>query len=220
MTLGSFLRAFRFGHVRQLDAVAARFLTELAARTPILTGHQGSPAAAGLVIDVDDTIVEVHGYAKQGAGFGYSKSARAERAAGHCSHPDGGAGDRGTAAAEGVVWIAAGTEAAGRRRRRSGPPAAAGQPTAAAGRFGVLRPRAGRRGDPRRLRCLGHRPPRRDREGRDRPRSPSRPGSRSSIPTQSSTSRRAGGSLGPRSPRSTSPRSLRRSRPTGCPDGW
>ena len=25
-TLGSFLRAFRFGHVRQLDAVAARFL--------------------------------------------------------------------------------------------------------------------------------------------------------------------------------------------------
>ena len=71
--MGSFLRAFRFGHVRQLDAVAARFLTELAARTPILTGHQGSPAGAGVVIDVDDTIVEVHGYAKQGAGFGYSK---------------------------------------------------------------------------------------------------------------------------------------------------
>lgn len=72
-TLGSFLRAFRFGHVRQLDAVAVRLLTELAARTPILTCHQGSPAGAGVVIDVDDTIVEVHGYAKQGAGFGYSK---------------------------------------------------------------------------------------------------------------------------------------------------
>jgi len=28
-TLGTFLRAFRFGHVRQLDAVAARFLTAL-----------------------------------------------------------------------------------------------------------------------------------------------------------------------------------------------
>jgi hypothetical protein len=70
-TVGSFLRGFRFGHVRQLEAVAARFLTELAARTPLLTGGQ-----AGLgqpVIDVDDTIVEVHGYAKQGAGFGYSK---------------------------------------------------------------------------------------------------------------------------------------------------
>jgi hypothetical protein len=30
-TLGSFLRSFTFGHVRQLDAVAARFLTGLAA---------------------------------------------------------------------------------------------------------------------------------------------------------------------------------------------
>jgi hypothetical protein len=29
-TLGSFLRAFRFGHVRQLDAVASRFLTGIA----------------------------------------------------------------------------------------------------------------------------------------------------------------------------------------------
>src|SRR6185369_4474975 len=32
-TLGSFLRAFTFGHVRQLDAVASRFLIALAART-------------------------------------------------------------------------------------------------------------------------------------------------------------------------------------------
>src|SRR6476646_10995244 len=31
-TLGSFLREFRFGHVRQLDAVAARFITALAGR--------------------------------------------------------------------------------------------------------------------------------------------------------------------------------------------
>ena len=71
-TLGSFLRAFTFGHVRQLDAVAARFLARLAAQTPLLTGHQGSHGP-GVVIDVDDTIIEVHGYAKQGAGFGYSK---------------------------------------------------------------------------------------------------------------------------------------------------
>jgi hypothetical protein len=34
-TLGSF-RSFAFGHVRQLDAVAARFLAGLAARTPLL----------------------------------------------------------------------------------------------------------------------------------------------------------------------------------------
>ena len=67
-TLGSFLRTFTFGHVRQLDAVASRLLTELAAATP-LTSWVGEVA----VVDIDDTIVEVHGYAKQGAGFGYSK---------------------------------------------------------------------------------------------------------------------------------------------------
>jgi len=36
--LGSFLRAFTFGHVRQLDAVASRFLTGLASRTPLVAG--------------------------------------------------------------------------------------------------------------------------------------------------------------------------------------
>lgn len=67
-TLGSFLRGFSFGHVRQLDAVAARLLEGLAARTPLLVGLQGP-----VLVDLDDTIVEVHGYAKQGAGFGYTK---------------------------------------------------------------------------------------------------------------------------------------------------
>jgi hypothetical protein len=69
-TLGSFLRSFTFGHVRQLDAVASRLLAGLADRTP-LVGRVGDDGGFVLV-DVDDTIVEVHGYAKQGAGFGYS----------------------------------------------------------------------------------------------------------------------------------------------------
>jgi hypothetical protein len=68
-TLGSFLRAFTFGHVRQLDAVASRFLGNLAGRAPLL----GAPAGSDFVfVDVDDTIIEVHGYAKQGSGYGYS----------------------------------------------------------------------------------------------------------------------------------------------------
>jgi hypothetical protein len=69
-TLGSFLRAFTFGHVRQLDAVASRFLAALAGQTPLL----GRPGAGTehVLVDVDDTVIEVHGYAKQGAGFGYS----------------------------------------------------------------------------------------------------------------------------------------------------
>jgi hypothetical protein len=68
-TLGSFLRSFTFGHVRQLDAVASRFLINLAAEAPIVP----TPADGGLVfVDVDDTIIQVHGPKKQGAGFGYS----------------------------------------------------------------------------------------------------------------------------------------------------
>ena len=66
-TLGTFLRAFHFGHIRQLDAVAARLLSALAVRTPLLPG-----AGKLTFIDIDDTVREVHGYAKQGAGFGYS----------------------------------------------------------------------------------------------------------------------------------------------------
>src|SRR5215204_4748402 len=41
-TLGSFLRSFTFGHVRQLDAVASRFLTRLAARAPLIAVAQES----------------------------------------------------------------------------------------------------------------------------------------------------------------------------------
>jgi hypothetical protein len=66
-TLGSFLREFAFGHVRQLDAVAARLLRQLHARTPLLAGINGP-----VLVDIDDTIVEVHGHAKQGSGYGYS----------------------------------------------------------------------------------------------------------------------------------------------------
>jgi hypothetical protein len=47
-TLGSFLRAFAFGHVRQLDAVASRLLVGLHARTPLLSGMDGS-----VCIDLD-----------------------------------------------------------------------------------------------------------------------------------------------------------------------
>src|SRR3954447_7600342 len=76
-TLGSFLRAFTFGHVRQLDAVASRFLLALARVANVVPTASAStcgetPRGYALV-DVDDTVVEVHGYAKQGAGFGYNR---------------------------------------------------------------------------------------------------------------------------------------------------
>ena len=67
-TLGSFLRMFTFGHVRQLDAVASRFLTGLVGAVPSRAGG----AAELVLVDVDDTIIEVHGYTKQGSSYGYS----------------------------------------------------------------------------------------------------------------------------------------------------
>jgi len=71
-TLGSFLRSFTFGHVRQLDAIASRFLTGLVGVAPTLAGASDGPPDQLVLVDVDDTIVEVHGYAKQGSGYGYS----------------------------------------------------------------------------------------------------------------------------------------------------
>jgi hypothetical protein len=66
-TLGTFLRRFSFGHVRQLDTVAARLLARLAAATPLLPG-----ADQWMFVDIDDTVRQTYGYAKQGAGRGYT----------------------------------------------------------------------------------------------------------------------------------------------------
>jgi hypothetical protein len=66
-TLGTFLRAFTFGHVRQLDAVASRLLINLTRRAPLLAG-----AGELAYLDVDDTVKPTFGYAKQGAGRGYT----------------------------------------------------------------------------------------------------------------------------------------------------
>lgn len=67
-TLGTFLRSFRFGHVRQLDAVAARSLCRLAERVPGLL-----PDGPTVWLDVDDTIKPVYGRSKQGAEHGYTR---------------------------------------------------------------------------------------------------------------------------------------------------
>jgi hypothetical protein len=67
-TLGSFLRSFTWGNVRQLDAVARQFLSALAAGTPLLPG-----AGVLAFIDMDSMQKRVYGHAKQGAGFGHTK---------------------------------------------------------------------------------------------------------------------------------------------------
>jgi hypothetical protein len=65
-TLGTFLRAFTFGHVRQLD----KLLGDTLARA---WQAGAGPGGGRLVIDVDSFIGEVCGRLKQGAGYGYTK---------------------------------------------------------------------------------------------------------------------------------------------------
>jgi hypothetical protein len=64
-TLGTFLRAFTFGHVRQLDKVLADSL-----RRAWAAG--AGPGDERLVVDVDSFVGEVYGYDKQGADYGYT----------------------------------------------------------------------------------------------------------------------------------------------------
>lgn len=66
-TLGTFLRSFTFGHVRQLDRAAAVAL------------HRAWAAGAGpgdepMTIDLDSTVCEVHGHHKGGATYGHTRA--------------------------------------------------------------------------------------------------------------------------------------------------
>ena len=65
-TLGTFLRAFTFGHVRQLDKLLGEAL--------VRAWRAGAgPGEGRLVIDVDSFVGEVCGRLKQGAAYGYTK---------------------------------------------------------------------------------------------------------------------------------------------------
>ena len=59
-TLGTFLRSFRWGHVRQLDRVSRELLAQAWAAG-------GGPGDAPFTIDLDSTSCETYGLAKEGA---------------------------------------------------------------------------------------------------------------------------------------------------------
>ena len=65
-TLGTFLRAFSFGHVRQLDSLSEVLLTRA-------WSFGAGPGDAPMTIDIDSTICEVYGKHKQGSSYGYTK---------------------------------------------------------------------------------------------------------------------------------------------------
>ena len=64
-TLGTFLRAFTFGHVRQFDRLTEQVLARA-------WGAGAGPGDGPMTIDLDSSICEVHGYHKQGAAYGYT----------------------------------------------------------------------------------------------------------------------------------------------------
>jgi len=65
-TLGTFLRSFTFGHVRQLDRAAGVALGRAWAAG-------AGPGEEPMTIDLDSTVCEVHGYQKGGATYGYTR---------------------------------------------------------------------------------------------------------------------------------------------------
>ena len=64
-TLGTFLRSFTFGHVRQLDKVIGETI-----RRAWSAG--AGPGDAAMTIDIDSTICAVHGKQRHGAAYGYT----------------------------------------------------------------------------------------------------------------------------------------------------
>jgi hypothetical protein len=65
-TLGTFLRSFTFGHIRQLDRVAETLLARAWAAG-------AGPGTQELMMDLDSTVCEVHSHAKGGAAYGYTR---------------------------------------------------------------------------------------------------------------------------------------------------
>ena len=67
-TLGGFLRAFTWGHVRQLQSATRAFTCRLARTCDLLPGSDEI-----VFLDIDSKIKQVYGAGKQGAGHGYTK---------------------------------------------------------------------------------------------------------------------------------------------------
>lgn len=67
-TLGTFLRSFTHGHALQLGGINRRLLAGMSSVLPSLLGK-------GMVlVDLDDTIRQTHGYQKQAAAYGYNNT--------------------------------------------------------------------------------------------------------------------------------------------------
>ena len=117
-TLGTFLRSFRWGHVRQLDRVSRKLLARAWAAG-------AGPGDAPFTIDLDSTICETYGLAKEGArDHGLRWPARLPPAAGrgrwHWRRADGQAAEGSGQHRSGRGPLPAGDGGAGAPRRGQG----------------------------------------------------------------------------------------------------
>jgi hypothetical protein len=69
-TVGTLLREFTFGHVRQLESVLREHLVAVCERVDLLSG-----ADQQVFVDIDSLLRPVYGHAKQGASYGHTKIA-------------------------------------------------------------------------------------------------------------------------------------------------
>lgn len=67
-TIGTFLRSLTYGHCLQLGAVNRHLVAGLARLVPSLIGSEGP-----VLVDLNDTMREVHGYQKQAVAYGYTR---------------------------------------------------------------------------------------------------------------------------------------------------
>jgi hypothetical protein len=207
-TLGVFLRALRFGHVRQLDSGAARVLAGLAQHSPLLP----SAASELVYLDIDDTVRQTYGYGKQGAGFGYSgikglNALLATASSTACAPVIVAARLR-----RGSVHSARGRP--GRRRDQHLSPCRRARQVGAGRGFGFLRLRRHRRRDASRRALLRHRRQDHGGHGGDRLDPGGRVDAGSATRVRSSTSNCSSRSPPPKSPRCPSSRSPPAAPPT------
>ena len=211
-TLGSFLRAFTWGNVLQVEKVSRLLLADLARRAPLLPGKD-----TVAFLDIDSMQKRVYGHKKQGAAFGHTKIQGKSLLVRGLNALAATISTPLAAPVIAATRLRGGNAASGPRRRllrhRRGdhrPRRRMQRDPGGAGGLGVLlrgvhRRRAGGRGV-----LLRHRPDGHQGQGRDHRHRRGRPGRRSATPARSGMTSWAAGSPTPRSPRCHTPRSPRR----------
>ena len=213
-TLGTFLRVFTFGHVRQLDAVAAAAAGPPRRRDP----DPARPLHGGVRRHRRHRAADLR-LRQAGRRARLQRRQRTQRAARDRLHAAVRAGDRRDPAAQRRHELGARRrETAGRRAGHRGPCRGHRAGDGARG-LGVLQLPDHRRRPPRRGPVLRHRPPHPGRDQRDHHHRATMRGPRSTTRTRSGTTRSSAWSPTPRSPRSGSPRSPAAAAPSTSPPG-